>query len=481
MKTIEKFTGVLIGIFIMLVFCTVFKANAESVSVQTEYSPDRIYKYESECAYYGILIKLNEFSDIEADDVTSCINPSFNLDVSRSEPFIGSIQLFDRLNYIYNYTEKDNIQIFNALYGYEGYDINYLMSNGFHADNSQEADKYLEKILVAYKIYDNIYEYSHVIRLYVDYAQDMQEVLTLSGKIISVSDTQVNETGKIYYDIYLDESTDIYFADEILESLKQYDWYCNISKTEFVYDKINTSERIIAGKSEDYRFDDWNHCEPSPDITTEATTNMKPPEPQTETTLNDSSSDSYVTTTVTEMSVQPELTTTKMETSDDDPEGGYNTPDINRDGNINMADLVIISSILNGNTEIDSHYIDLADVNNDGVIDEFDYMSVCRNIKGYARDIKNITVNLNSCKEGADCYVKIMSSKDLSDMTGSILLQKNIFGKYISIIIENIDAKGLYYIFSEKYKVDLQNRYRLVADILYDDRRIAVDDNCKIT
>lgn len=183
---------------------------------------------------------------------------------------------------------------------------------------------------------------------------------------------------------------------------------------------------------------------------------------------------SFVTTT------KP-ATTTVSETANtpSEPEN-TNSPDINGDGIVNMTDAVIISSILRGDTERDSYYIDIADVNNDGVIDELDYMTVCRNIPGYTVNIKNITVNLSSYGGLADCYVKIVSNKDLSDISGCILFQKNIFGKYISIITEDINANGLYYIFNKQYEADYQNKYRLVADIFYDNRRISVDDSCEI-
>lgn len=453
MKT-EKITGVLTGIFIMLIFCTIFglKANALSDSIITEYSYDKYYKYESECSYYGILIK-----DGSAD--LNPYNPEYSYEV-----FSGEVQLSDFSNYIYNYTAEDNIWFFRTETGNDkNYDTSYYLQNVYGINNNDDAQEYIDKIRVAYKICDREYAYENAVRLYVEYIIDETEILNISDRILSVSEVQTDGAGAIYYDIILDESADVEYAENLINS------YYGVYNIELVYSEVSCSERIISENLDGYIFEN----------------------------TNSSSSESACGTTATAATIyEPQATTEEMvtETSDIDTmsthttttsecSGGIvenNTPDINRDGIVNISDAVIIGSVLTGNIDCQSYYISRADVNNDGVIDELDYINVCGVITGYGNNIKSVTVNLNSCTQGADCYVKIISSTDLSDMAGEILLQKNIFGRYISIMAQNIDVQDFYYIFSEQYRVDSGYRYRLIADIFYDNKRISVEDSCNI-
>jgi len=470
MKTAERLTGILTGIFIMLIFCTGFRTIAVSGNVQTEYSPDENYKYESECIYEGILI---DFSELDNEKIMSdqLLNPSYNMNIDKYEPFTGEVQLSERLNYIYQYTEEDNVYFFRTGKNNMKIDIDYILKNGLEVQNDTDADLYIKRIQTLYKIYDKECQYSHTIRIYMNYAEDLSFISGISDKVISVSDALVDEEGSIYYDICLDESTDIEFAKDFIKNFWGLEFYKNVCSIEFLYDEISCSERYISFKPDDYEFE-----HNSTDVTYPTETTTLLPEPSQTTTPP---SISVITTTVSSMVSTNTESTASI--PDDKPEMFRHDPDINYDGTVNMADAVIISSILRGSTDIDSYYINSADINNDGVIDELDYMTVCMNIKGYVNNIKSVTVNLNSCNDGADCYVKIMSGKDLSDLNGEILLQKNVFGKYISIVVNSIDADGLYYIFNEKYAVDSGKKYRLVADILYDNRRITADDSCIIT
>lgn len=505
MKIKEKITGIFTGIFIMLILCTGIKAKALYEEVQVDYSSDGIYKYETGCEYYGILADVSEFDEDEKNQFQNCIKPEMNTDSLRGEIFTGKVQFSERLNYIYNYTEEDNIYIFNAFYGYENYDINYLMINAFFVSNQNDAENYLEKLLTAYKISDNVYEYSHTVRIYMRYTHDIQDIYSLSESILSISDVQVDSNGAIYYDIQFDESLDYYSIKEITEKFRDFEWYDDVSDTEFLYNLISSSGRIIAEKPKNYDFEDWNETadttttsssssENSAVVTT--TTVAEPTAPATTETTSCGISETkpnttipvFVTTTTSATTTILATTTTAPSNTDEltgsetAPSPEYeNTPDINQDGQINIADAVIIKKVLEGNIKISSYYINISDVNNDGVIDELDYMTVYSSIMGYGDNIKSVTVNINSVsRKYADCYVKIMSNSDLSDMNGKIFLQKNIFGKYIDIIVNDIDAEGFYYIFSEKYIADSGKRYRLVADILYDSRKISVLDSCMI-
>lgn len=486
----KGFTGILTGILIMLLMCIgsgyliSFEAGALNEGVYEEYSPDLNYKYRSECVYDGIIVDLKDFS---ADDLNNIEN---NVNAGNFELFIGEVQLAERLNYKYRYKETDNAYYFRSDTCDENYDINFFIRNGLGITRSDEAEAFLKRIYTAYKVYDKEYIYSHAIRFYVDYAEDVPDFYELSDKVVSVSDALVDENGAIYYDVGLDESTDIDFANQFLEDLWEMPIFYNIYDIKLAYEEISCTERIISGKPEKYIFDEGQ---------TEDTTTV-PSEPST--TDNESICTSLnttvATTTIPVLTTNPSVTTTTTmafvtttkpatttvsETANTPSESEItHSPDINGDGTVNMADAVIISSILRGDTEKDSYYIDIADVNNDGVIDEFDYMTVCRNIPGYTVNIKNVTVNISSYNGYgyADCYVKILSSKDLSDTSGCILFQKNVFGKYISIITEDINANGLYCIFNKQYEADYQNKYRLVADIFYDNRRISVEDSCEI-
>ncbi len=504
MKITEKITGIFTGIFIMLILCTGIKAKAIYEEVQVDYSSDGIYKYETSCEYYGILADVSEFDEDEKNQFQNCIKPEMNIDSLRGEIFTGKVQFSERLNYIYNYTEEDNIYIFNAFYGYENYDINYLMINAFFVSNPNDAENYLEKLFTAYKISDNVYEYSHTVRIYMRYAHDIQDIYSLSESILSISDVQVDSNGAIYYDIQFDESLDYYSVKEITENFRNFEWYDDVSDTEFIYNLISSSGRIIAEKPKNYDFEDWNEIADTTSSTENCavvtTTTVAEPTVPLETTETTSCGTSvtkphtttpvFVTTTTFFVTTTNLITTTALNT-DERPsstesvpppfETENNTPDINKDGQINIADAVIIKKVLEGNIKISSDYIDISDVNNDGVIDELDYMTVYSSIMGYGDNIKSITVNINSVsRKYADCYVKITGNSDLSDMTGKILLQKNIFGKYMDIIVNDIDTEGFYYIFSEKYRADSGKRYRLVADILYDNRKISVQDSCMI-
>ena len=500
MKITEKITGIFTGIFIMLILCTGIKAKALYEGIEVDYSSDGIYKYETSCEYYGILADVSEFDEDEKNHFQNCIKPEMNIDSLRGEIFTGKVQFSERLNYIYNYTEEDNIYIFNAFYGYENYDINYLMVNAFLVSNPNDAENYLEKLFTAYKISDNVYEYSHTVRIYMRYAHDIQDIYNLSESILSISDVQVDSAGAIYYDIQFDESLDYHSIKEITENFRNFEWYDDVSNTEFVYNLISSSGRIIAEKPKGYDFDDWNEIADTTTTTSSSssensavvttTTVAEPTAPATtETTSCGISETKPHTTTPVFVTTTILATTTTAPSNPDEPTGtetvpspGYeNTPDINQDGQINIADAVIIKSVLKGDIKISSYYIDISDVNNDGVIDELDYMTVYSSIMGYGNNIKSITVNLNSIRRRyADCYVKITGNSDLSDMTGKIFLQKNIFGKYMDIIVNDIDTEGFYYIFNEKYRADSGKRYRLVADILYDSRKISVQDSCMI-
>lgn len=507
MKITEKITGIFTGIFIMIILCAGINANAVYEGVEIDYSPDGFYKYETSCEYYGILADGKGLPEDEKNQFQNCINPEVNIDSLRGEIFTGKVQFSERLNYIYNYTEEDNIYIFNAFYGYEDYDINYLMVNAFEVKNPDAAENYLEKLLVAYQLSDNVYEFSNTVRIYMRYAQDIQDIYSLSENIVSVSDVQVDISGALYYDVLFDESLDYCSIEEITEKFRDFEWYDDVSDIEFVYNLISTSGRIIAEKPKDYNFEEWNETSCSTEtsktdvaVDTTTTTVSEPSAPLTTQTTAFTSTvftktDVLTTTTPVPLTTTsrpvttttpPALTTTTATTTTAyseimPPTESENTPDINQDGQINIADAVIIKKVLKGNMKISSHYIDISDVNNDGVIDELDYMTVYSSIMGYGENIKSITVNINSSdRRYADCYVKIMGNSNLSDMTGKIFLQKNIFGKYIDIIINDIDTEGFYYIFSEKYKADYGNRYRLVTDILYDSRKISVQDSCII-
>ena len=403
MKTTEKLTGLFIGIFIMLIFCSGFKTKAIYDSLQFDYSPDGIYKYETNCEYYGILADTKNLDEEQKQKFLDCINSELNFSVSRGELFTERVQFSERLNYIYNYTEEDNVYIFNARSGYENYDINYLMVYGFGAENSAEAKQYIKNILVAYKAYDTVYEYSGTLRIYMQYATDIQDIYEISDSIISISDVQVDENGCLYYDVQFDELCDYYYAKEISENFRDFEWYDYVSDIDFVYNPVSVSERIIVENPVSYNFDSWNGSD-CPVTTTTA------PQVTTITTKNEI----HTTTTTTSNDSSPEPPDTPEE----------NTPDINRDGQINIADAVIIKSILRGDISSDSYYIDISDVNNDGVIDEFDYMTIYSNIIGYGVNLKSITVNINSSeKKYADYYVKIIGNKNLSDMTEKIYFQ----------------------------------------------------------
>ena len=486
MKT-KVIMGILTGILIVLLMCA---GNGYAVRVESgssdeiiyeEYSPDLNYKYRSECVYDGIIVDLKDFS---ADDLNNIEN---NINSGSFELFIGEVQLAERLNYKYRYTETDNAYYFRSDICDENRDINLFIIKGMGITSRNEAEEFVKKIRTAYKVYDKEYIYSHTIRFYVDYAGDVPDFYELSDKVVSVSDALVDESGAIYYDVGLDESTDIDFANQFLEDLWEMPIFDNIRYITLAYEEISCTERIISGKPEKYIFDEGQ---------TEDTTTV-PSEPSTtdNESICTSLNSTVATTTIPVLTTNPSVTTTTtmafvtttkpatttVSETPSEPEITH-SPDINGDGTVNMADAVIISSILRGDTEKDSYYIDIADVNNDGVIDELDYMTVCRNIPGYTVNIKNVTVNISSYNGYgyADCYVKILSSKDLSNISGCILFQKNIFGKYISIITEDINANGLYYIFNKQYEADYQNKYRLVADIFYDNRRISVEDSCEI-
>lgn len=453
MKVTEKLTGLFIGFFIMLIFCSGFKAKAIYDSLQFDYSSDGIYKYETTCEYYGILADTKNFDEEQKQKFLDCINPELNFKVSRGELFTEKVQFSEHLNYMYNYTDEDNVYIFNARSGYENYDINYLMIYGFEAKSSKDAKQYIKNILVAYKAYDTVYKYSGTLRIYMKYTADIQDIYELSDSIVSISDIQVDENGCLYYDVQFDESCDYYYAKEISENFKNFEWYNYVSDIDFVYSPVSVSERIIVENSASYNFDSWNS-----DICPIVTTTVQP-----------------VDTTIT--------TTTKNTTNEpcepDTP--AENTPDINRDGKVNIADAVIIKSILRGDISSDSYYIDISDVNNDGVIDEFDYMTVYSNIIYYSSNLKSIVVNINSSeKKYADCYVKIIGSRNLSDMTGKIYFQKNILGKYVDIVVNDVNPDDSFYIFSEKYNADYRKKYRLITYIFYDDKEIYVQDSCRI-
>ena len=108
-------------------------------------------------------------------------------------------------------------------------------------------------------------------------------------------------------------------------------------------------------------------------------------------------------------------------------------------------------------------------------------MTIYSNIIGYGVNLKSITVNINSSeKRYADCYVKIIGNKDLSDMTGKIYFQKNILGRYIDIVVNDVVADDSFYIFNERYNADYKKRYRLITYVFYDDREISVEDSCII-
>ena len=460
MKTTEKLMGLFIGIFIMLIFCSGIKAKAIYESLQFDYSPDGIYKYETNCEYYGILADTKNLDEEQKQKFLDCINPELNFSVSRGDLFTERVQFSERLNYMYNYTEEDNVYIFNARSGYENYDINYLMVYGFGAENSAEAKQYIKNILVAYKAYDTVYEYSGALRIYMQYATDIQDIYEISDSIISISDVQVDENGCLYYDVQFDESCDYYYAKEISENFRDFEWYDYVSDIDFVYNPVSVSERIIVENPVSYSFDDGNGSD-CPITTTTA--------PQV---TND-----FVTTTKNEI----HTTTTSNDSSPEPNPPVENTPDINGDGQVNIADAVIIKSILRGDISSDSYYIDISDVNNDAVIDEFDYMTIYSNIIGYGVNLKSITVNINSSeKRYADCYVKIIGNKYLSDMTGKIYFQKNILGRYIDIVVNDVVADDSFYIFNERYNADYKKRYRLITYVFYDDREISVEDSCII-
>ncbi|MDE5946922.1 MAG: dockerin type I repeat-containing protein [Oscillospiraceae bacterium] len=473
----KNITGIFMGVFIIMFLSIIFKINpaielkasAISESQETAYSDDGYYKYQSECIYDGILIDEKDFK-------VKYYSPEFNEEIEKYNIFSGEIQSADDCNYQYDFSEESDIFEFktNADESCYGYDTTFYLKILHCISSDKEAQQYINRIQTLYKVYDKEYIYDNALRVYVRFTSDTSEIRSISSNITSVSKPLVDEKGDIYYEIRFTDDTDIDVSDFVQESLLNTDFSADteLIRIEKVYKEISCNERIISENIHDYNFDDFVgllHSNPSSADTFPATEDF-----------ND-----YTTTfpkplaTVTTLSTiagdQNEFTDSNnnIETN--------NSPDINGDGIVNMADAVIISDILQGSVRRDSDYIRIADVNNDGVIDDMDYLKVVSSINGYGNNIKNITVNLNSCDEGADCYVKILSNVDLSDVTGEISLQKNMFGKYIEIMRLDIVTEGFYYIFNEKYPVDFDRRYRLIADVFYDHKRVTVDDSCFIS
>lgn len=470
----KNITGIFTGIFIIVFFSIMFRINPEtelkagaiSELQETAYSDDGYYKYQSECIYDGILIDEKDFK-------VDYYSPEFDNRIEKYNIFSGEIQSADDFNYKYDFSEETDIVEFktNSDESCYKYDATFYLKVMHNISSDKEAQQYIHRIQTLYKVYDREYVYDNALRLYVRFTADISNIENISNNLASVSKPLVDEKGDIYYEIRFTDDSNIEDSDFLQEAILNTNFAVDaeLIRIEKVYKEVSCNERIISENIKDYNFNDFS------DLIFNNTGVID---------SSPASSENFpITTTFPSPSVEQTTTSTLMagiqtEPNDVNNSETNNSPDINKDGIVNMADAVIISHILQGSVRRDSEYIKIADVNNDGVIDDMDYLKVVNSIEGYGHNIKNITVNLNSCDEGADCYVKILSNVDLSDVTGEISLQKNIFGKYIEIMKLDIIAEGFYYIFSETYPVDFNRRYRLIADVFYDRKKVTVDDSC---
>lgn len=502
------FTGLFSCIIIMILFSVNLNANASFKQTVVEYSPDGYYKYESEKIYSGLLI------DNKQNDNLNLTESSFDY----AHQYMGEIQFYDNYNYKYNCTEDDDYWVIgtniprDTLEEKINADASSYLKSCYNDDWNEES---LKNVYAFYCINDIELRYNNGIRVYMLYANDIDTIDTSHFNYIS--DVMTDSYGRIYYDMGFSADTDIESAYSIIKSINE-NPELNASP---LYTISQIHPRYIAYKIKDFVFDeDITTDEFQPSISTTTTTTSSSTSTttidsvdettytMTTTTMETSGSYTYTTTTpapsytttttititttaatsteenqatTTTTVLEPEasITTTPSPPVDDVLPETYNTPDINLDGIINITDAVIVNRILAGNIDRYSPYIEVADINNDGVIDDIDLLNVTNKILDYSSgNIKSITVNLNSISDGLECYVKVLGDSDISGINGNIMLQKNMFGRYIDIKTKDIETKGSYYIYNEIYYTRSSARYRLISDILCNNKVITVSDSC---